>query len=197
MRTLPVSLFVCTAGALAATSPAPLTIDYPSPFTLCQRGDANSGRIPVRGRLGSSGEGVRLEARFQDSEWQQLQADVKRAHFSGSIQGAVGQGILAVRVVGRPETGVSVQPVSLGDLFVVTGQSNADGRGSVHASLSPDAPFLGVKYRAGAWSEGGDPSDNSGKHASPWPIVLNTLIAEQRVPIGFIQAYLQERRRST
>ena len=186
MNTFPVCMCVCTTCAVAATA-TPLVVESPSPYTLCQRKSPAGGEIPVRGRLTAAGDAAQVEARFGEGEWQALRVDVNEGRFSGTVQGATGQDSLEVRHVAQPDTVVSVQPVAIGDLFVVTGQSNADGRGSVHVTLNEENPCLGMKYRAGTWSRGDDPSDNAGKHASPWPIVLNQLIPEQRVPIGFIQ----------
>lgn len=187
MNTFPICLCFCTTGALAAAA-TPLIVESPSSYTLCQRESPHGGGIPVRGRLASPEGVAQVEARFGGGKWQALQVDAEKGRFSGTVQGVTGQGSLDVRVVAQPDTVVSVQPVAIGDLFVITGQSNADGRGSVHVTLNDSNPFVGVKYSAGAWSPGDDPSDKAGKHASPWPIVLNTLIPEQRVPIGFIQA---------
>lgn len=169
---------------MAASS---VVVEHPLPYALCQRKTPESGEIPVRGRCSATGNVPEVEARFRNGKWHALQTDAKTRRFTGAVRGPAGQGSLDVRIKGQPDTVVSVQSVGIGDLFVVTGQSNADGRGSVNTTLAPGNPFIGVKFRGGGWSPGSDPSDNAGKHASPWPIVLNTLIPEQNVPIGFIQ----------
>jgi len=165
-----------------------LTIDYPTPYVLFQRDSEAGGVLRVRGKGVDPAAPSPVEARFSGGPWKVLDANPKDGRFAGSIEGQTGQGRLEVRCSARPNNITEVEPIAVGDLFVVTGQSNADGRGTVHVKLSADNPYLGVKYRGGTWSRGDDPSDNAGKHGSPWPIVLDTLIPELNVPLGFIQA---------
>jgi len=173
------------ASALAADG-AQLTVLYPTPFTLCQRETPAEGSIRVRGRYPAGTKLDRVEARFCGREWRVLDPAPKDGRFAGSIREAVGQGTLEVRGVGGPKLAASVSFVGIGDLFIVAGQSNADGRGDAMTRLNPDNPFVGVKYLKDAWSRGDDPSSSSGKYGSPWPIVLNTLIPARKVPVGFI-----------
>jgi hypothetical protein len=51
--------------------------------------------------------------------------------------------------------------------LLITGQSNADGRGDARVALLGSNPFVGVKYRQGLWSRGDDPSANDGDYGSP------------------------------
>ena len=179
--------FLTTSLATATSEPV-VVVDYPQPYVLYQRHTADTGELRIRGQLPGITEPCRVEARFNGGPWQPLGAATEEGEFSGTIVGHTGQGRLEVRSASHPDAVTSVEPVSVGDLFLVTGQSNADGRGSVNVTLADTNPFVGVKYRGDTWSRGDDPSDNSGKHASPWPIVLDTLIPEQKIPIGFVQA---------
>jgi len=179
--------FVATSLA-AAASEATIVVDYPQPYVLYQRDAANTGEVRIRGRLSGITEPCRVEARFNGGPWQTLDATTEEGRFAGTIVGHTGQGKVEVRSASHPDAVALVEPVAVGDLFLVTGQSNADGRGSVNVTLADTNPFVGVKYQGDTWSRGDDPSDNSGKHASPWPIVLDTLIPEQKVPMGFVQA---------
>jgi hypothetical protein len=180
----------CLAAAtLAVSHAATLEVEYPPPFALIQRAATGTTAIPVRVRLaGDAPPPAAVEARWQEGPWQALEWDAPGRCFVGKVQATPGQAALAVRVPAAPAETVTVEPVLVGDLFVVTGQSNADGRGEEMVRLADGNPCLGAKYRAGQWSRGDDPSDDGGQCASPWPIVLNTLIPEQRVPMGFIQA---------
>jgi hypothetical protein len=165
-----------------------MKIDYPAPWVLCQRDRDDSGEIPIRGRFEGLEDAGRIEARFAGGEWTVVDATPQKGTFRGRLRVRVGEGRLEVRASAAPALSAAVEPVAVGDLFLITGQSNADGRGDAHITLRPDNPCLGAKYRGGAWSRGDDPSDHNGKHGSPWPIVLNALIPEQEIPIGFIQA---------
>ena len=179
--------FIATLMA-AATCDATIVVDYPQPYVLCQRDAADTGEVRIRGKLSGLGEPCRVEARFNGGPWQTVDAATEEGRFTGTIVGHTGQGKLEVRGASQPDSAAVVEPVAVGDLFLVTGQSNADGRGVVNVTLADSNPFVGVKYRGEMWSRGDDPSDDSGEHASPWPIMLDTLIPEQRIPMGFVQA---------
>lgn len=180
--------FVATWLTTAASG-ANIVIDYPQPFVLFQRNaTTDTGELRIRGRSFGITKASQVEARFNGGGWHPLDTVTKNGTFRGTIAGRTGQGKLEVRIASHPDSVALVEPVSVGDLFLVTGQSNADGRGGSNVSLTDTNPFMGVKYQGNQWSRGDDPSDDSGKHASPWPIVLNRLIPEQKVPMGFVQA---------
>lgn len=183
-----VSLIVLTCLAASLPARAELVVAYPVPYVLYQRTTPEAGPMRIRGAYRAAGTVGTIEARFQGGPWQPVDPKPLNGAFSGTITAPVGQGRLELRASGDPTLVAVVEPVSVGDLFLITGQSNADGRGDKHLVLDAANPFLGVKYRQNAWSRGDDPSANDGNHGSPWPIVLNDLIPEQKVPIGYIAA---------
>jgi len=179
------------AGMLALVVPAGaegLVVAYPHPYTLFQRDSSTEGVIRVCGAFPTTGRPEKIEARFRGGPWLTLDANPKDGAFVGSISAMVGEGALELRSVGGPVLTASVEPVAVGDLFLVAGQSNADGRGAAMVKLDPANPCLGYKFRRGVWSKGGDPSANDEDTASPWPLALNQLIPDQKVPMGFIAA---------
>ena len=178
------SLLALSAAVVYAEG---IVIAYPTPFTVVQRDAKDKGVIPLRGKITPPTAGATMQARFAGGPWVPAGAQDKDGAFQGSIPGATGQGALEIRQTDHPAVVTKVAPVAIGDVFVITGQSNADGRGGAMVQLKDDLPCLGAKYRAGAWSRGDDPSDNAGKHASPWPLVLNSLIPETKIPMAFIQ----------
>lgn len=167
-----------------------LKIIYPQPYTLFQRDSATKGTIRIRGAFPVGRRPAKLEARFADGTWQNLnlKPGADDSSFVGAIPATVGQGLLEVRSLGGSALTASVECVGVGDLFLITGQSNADGRGKEMVRLDPSNPYVGVKYRRNVWSQGDDPSANDTDTGSPWPIVLNSLIPDQKVPMGFIAA---------
>jgi len=169
-----------------------LKILYPQPYTLFQRDTARKGIVKIRGRYNSDKQPVRIEARLNGSKWQVVDLHPANNSFTGTMAASVGQGLLEVRAVGCSDLKSSVECVGVGDLFVITGQSNADGRGKEWVKLDSSNPYTGVKYLHNTWSKGEDPSSNDtsdpSESASPWPIALNHLIPDQKVPIGFITA---------
>jgi len=165
-----------------------LTLLRPVPSALFQRDRDDSGEVRLRGTYPAGTEPGKIEARFAGGEWQVVDAQPANGVFVGKLRVPVGQGALEARATANPNLKATVDPVAVGDLFVITGQSNADGRGTEHIKLSPNNPCLGVKYCNIAWSRGDDPSSLDEKYGSPWPMVLNALIPEQKIPVGFIQA---------
>jgi len=127
--------FVATSLA-AAASDATIVVDYPRPYVLYQRDAANTGEVRIRGQLLGVTEPCRVEARFNGSPWQTLDAATEEGRFAGTIVGHTGQGKVEVRSASHPDAVALVEPVAVGDLFLVTGQSNADGRGSVNVTLA-------------------------------------------------------------
>ncbi len=173
------------AAPLAA---ADLLVEYPTPFTLVQRDTDKTGVITVKGKIPGGQRAEKVEARFNGGEWQEVKTLAAGTAFAGGITGQTGQGALEVRTVGGAESQGRVETVGVGDLFLIAGQSNADGRGAAMVEMNPENPYIGVKYNQGKWSKGGDPSSNEGPTASPWPIVLNSLIPDHKIPVGYITA---------
>jgi len=168
-----------------------LNIAYPSPYTLVQRDSATEGTIRVRGSFPEARRPETMEACFGGGAWQTLAGRITTNAFEGVLKAPVGQGVLQVRGVGGNGGALTatVACVGVGDLFVIAGQSNADGRGDRLARLDPANPYVGVKFRKGVWSEGSDPATNDGEASgSPWPLVLNCVIPDQKVPVGYITA---------
>ena len=165
-----------------------MEILYPVRYVVFQRETPMDGTVRIRGHYPKTAKIERIEARFCEREWQVLDPKPKDGAFTGSLHEKVGQGKLEVRTKGDTELVAEVQCVGIGDVFVITGQSNADGRGDAHIILEQNNPFTGTKYRKNTWSRGDDPSANDGDHGSAWPMVLNELIPDQKIPIGYIQA---------
>lgn len=174
--------------ALSVATAGEMRIQFPQPYTLFQRDATGQGAVHIRGSFPADERPERVEARFGGRAWQMVDSKPGPDRFDGTIPAAVGQGLLEVRGAGGSHLAASVPCVGVGDLFLITGQSNADGRGVEMVALDPTNPYVGVKYSGNEWSEGCDPSSSDGKHSSPWPAVLNRLIPDQKVPIGFITA---------
>lgn len=99
------------------------------------------------------------------------------------------------------QRGDMVHHLGVGDLWVITGQSNSEGHGK---SPAPDAPELGVHmfHARGEWTLAthplGDSTESqylpnrlgSNPSHSPWLIFAKTLRAELGVPIGLVPAAL-------
>ncbi|MBT3344131.1 MAG: hypothetical protein HN712_01140 [Gemmatimonadetes bacterium] len=99
------------------------------------------------------------------------------------------------------QRGDMVHHIGVGDIWVITGQSNSEGHGK---SPVPDAPELGVHmfHARGQWALATHPLNDStdtrylpnrlgsNPSQSPWLVFAKTLRAELGVPIGLIPAAL-------
>jgi len=165
-----------------------LKVAYPQPYTLFQRDTATSGIVRIRGASPADKHPERIEARLGAGAWQVVDARPGRNTFAGPCRsrwdrapGSAGPG--GDRVGG--ECGMC----GGGRSFPDRRPSNADGRGEEWVKLDPANPYVGVKYLHNTWSQGDDPSandttptaTNNGSSGSPWPIVLNRLIPDQKV----------------
>ncbi|OGV71999.1 MAG: hypothetical protein A3K19_22105 [Lentisphaerae bacterium RIFOXYB12_FULL_65_16] len=184
-----ITVFAVGVGVMMTSASAnELKVIYPQPYTLFQRDTAENGVIGIRGTFPADKRPEKLEARFAGGAWQVVDAHPGTDAFAGTLPAPVGQGLLEVRGADGSGLAASVECVGVGDLFLITGQSNADGHGKEMVKLDPKNPFVGVKYSRDVWSEGSDPSSSTGEYGSPWPIALNRLIPDQKVPMGFIAA---------
>ncbi|MDD4870250.1 MAG: sialate O-acetylesterase [Kiritimatiellae bacterium] len=187
-KSLIILMFLFSQGDDITAKSDQIEILYPVQYVVFQRETPSDGIIRIRGRYPKDGKVEKIEARFCGREWKVLDPNPKDGTFAGSIHEKVGQGKLEVRTTGGAGLTAMVTCIGIGDLFVITGQSNADGRGDAHIAMEQQNPFIGTKYRKNIWSKGDDPSANDGDHGSPWPMVLNELIPDQKVPISYIQA---------
>lgn len=164
---------------------AVLTIDYPQKYAIFQRsGDA--GQILIEGHADESSGGI--EARFNQGSWTRIADGAKMGKFSGILAAEVGQGTLEVRLVKTPGVRAAIPLVSIGDVFVVAGQSNAAGWSShVYEPLDglPLAMSLYKRNVSSAWEPLRHPASASGL-GSPWPLTMSYLCQDHRVPIGLI-----------
>ena len=175
---------------VAKPSPRPegqpqLRIEYPQRHAIFQR-TRNTGEIIIEGVL--DGPPSPLEARFNNGPWTLIRADSQPGKFTAALTGEVGQGTLDVRLKQAPEVTASVPLVSIGDLFVVAGQSNAAGWAAQAYEPLDGLPFEMSLYKreaSVAWEKLRHPASASG-HGSPWPITMSYLCKDQRVPVGLI-----------
>ncbi len=192
----------------------------PQDWQIFQRGDDDTATIELAGRW-VTGEpyrkavvAVRL-ARESDGEavsrsLQWVRATTSRAGtWKVKLQGVPAGGLYRIETmlqlddgpVERGQRGDMVHHIGVGDVWVITGQSNAEGHGK---SPVPDAPELGVHmFRAnGEWALATHPLGDSTQTKyppnrlgsnpshSPWLVFGKTLRAELGLPIGLIPASL-------
>ena len=164
---------------------AQLQIEYPQKQSIFQR-TGNTGEIVIEGVF--TGPPGPIEARFNGSPWAQISEGTEPGKFTAVLKGEVGQGALEVRLKQSPEVMVSVPMVSIGDIFVVAGQSNAAGWANQAYEPLEGLPYDLSLYKRNvstAWEKLRHPATASG-NGSPWPITMSYLCRDHRVPIGLI-----------
>jgi hypothetical protein len=84
---------------------------------------------------------------------------------------------MKIRIAESPEVIKTISNVGVGDLYLLIGQSNQDGRGNNKNNAQVISGMIGVMYRNGTRQINNDPTgiQNLG---SPRPLVANSLITE-------------------
>ena len=178
---------------LVRSGPTPselmVTIQSPDEHQIIQRDEYNKAVFPVSGSTKYTvdlieGRYITLETGFE-SEWVSLAVPLS-SNFYGTIEVPTGWHRLELRFMneGTQVALHTVNPVGVGEVFIVAGQSNSANSG--------DAPLTPTDSRVSTWGPSGwrfgyDPqpaaTDNRG---SPWPVAGDLLASRYDVPIGFL-----------
>jgi hypothetical protein len=186
-------LIAATSCISARAQDAPgLTISSPLEYQVFQRSTRLHGAILVRGsalattRVEARVEGTSLEGPLP-GRWQRLMLDRTNKEFSGELPviagGFYSVEIKATKPIGPP-TLLTVRNVGVGEVFVISGQSNSTNYGEV-----PQKPQTGMvtSFNGTEWSLANDPQpgvqDNS-KKGSFIPSFGDALYRRYHVPIG-------------
>ena len=182
-----------TMTILVRSGPTPselmITLQSPDDHQIVQRDDNNKGVFPVSGSTEYAvdeieGRYITLETGFE-SEWVSVAVPLS-SNFYGTIEVPTGWHRLELRFMndGAQVALQSINPVGVGEVFIVAGQSNSANSG--------DAPLTPTDSRVSTWGPSGwrfgyDPqpaaTDNRG---SPWPVAGDLLASRYDVPIGFL-----------
>lgn len=156
------------------------SLQAPKAYQVCQVNGSGLTSIPIVGRVLGGG---RYDVRASWDGGQEFNiAPGVAGSFSGKlVNQPAGQGTLVMCT-----TNVEVANVLAGHVFIVAGQSNADGRGTNLRSYSHASLKAGM-YRNGAWSELADPTgEDPTPFGSVWPLVATDLLTTLGVPCGFV-----------
>lgn len=169
----------------------PTTVEWirlisPKSYQVLQRDTAGKADIFVKGVY--SGEPTAIEASFNGSVWQTITATPSGGKFSGALRNQnAGQGILEVRFRNNPATNWRQRYVGIGDVFLVAGQSNAEGRIRTPQFYSHPTLRAGVFDQTNTWREAYDPTDSTLQDQfSIWPLLATQIMRDQHVPVAFI-----------
>ncbi len=83
----------------------------------------------------------------------------------------------------------SVEPVGIGDIFLIAGQSYAANTGEEKFAIDdPEGRVVALDLRTNSWATANDPQPAGlgGNGGSLWPNAMNLLMPLARVPIGLV-----------
>lgn len=155
---------------------------------------------------GVTTETCKVEARWNGGSWATISASVNGS-WSGTIEDVPeGQGTVEVRFTatgtGEVQT-TTITPVGIGDVFIIGGQSNANGRSTYRYDYT-GLPFAGRFGNNNQWGQLAEPFDDpagqidivskdnleAGADNSIWGLVAAQLTAELGVPVAFVPSAL-------
>jgi len=136
-------LTLCLSNLAPGLAAAGLTLSSPLGHQVLQRHSMDRGTVPLEGTDGSNDDGtIHLETRFvadgRPGPWQRIDAPTVKGRFRCRIEMPAGGWFrLEVRRLGRGpgqahEVVVDearIEPVGMGEVFVVAGQSNSANHG--------------------------------------------------------------------
>jgi hypothetical protein len=162
-----------------------IRIASPAAYQTFQRDEQGRADISISGTL--SGESGSIAARFNGGSWTTI-GIAKDGKFSGVLKSQLaGQGSLEVRFANKPDVNFKQDHVGIGDVFLVAGQSNAEGRITSPQSYSHPNLRSSVYDEAIGWRDGYDPTDSTlSDQYSVWPLLATRIMAETNLPVAFI-----------
>jgi len=181
-------------NALSAAEPT-LTLKSPIAQSVLQRQSANIGRVEVSGEVHGMDQSYVapvVEIRIDGGAWQRLTLSAVERNrtattFTGAVELAKGMHTLEARAVrdGQPLANAPSVKFGIGEVFVVTGQSNSANHGAVKTKATSDHVFTLTPQ--GTWQPCADPQPGaSGGGGSILPALGDELQKRLGVPIGFI-----------
>jgi len=177
---------------LAALHAATLTLSAPLDHQVIQRKSRDLGTIRIVGQLVAGGsEKAAFEARVvvagREGVWQALRGAFRAGTLEAMMEGpAGGWHRLDVRVLegGAVIAQASVEHVGIGEIFVVTGQSNSANNGE--EKLTPQTGRVAA-FDGQRWQLANDPQPGAtGNRGSFMPPLGDALVRRLDVPVGFI-----------
>lgn len=181
--------FLLLTALSTVASAAELTLTSPLDHQVVQRQTKNSGRLSITGTMDTLELATcQFEARIRtNDEWTPLAVAVGELSFEAFADFPAGGWYrLEVRATrdGKTLAKTAVEHVGIGEVFVVTGQSNSGNYGEEKQSTETGRV---ASFDGQAWHLGNDPQPGaSGKGGSIMPLLGDALAKQFDVPIGFI-----------
>lgn len=132
-----------------------------------------------------------IEARYKGGAWTDIGATIDAGGtWSGTLTGQTdGQGTLEVRRTDTPADTKSVLYVGVGDVFLVAGQSNAQGHFDNYQTYTHATLKAGMFRKTSLVPDNlVDPTSSNADRGTVWPPLATHIMADQSVPVLFITA---------
>jgi hypothetical protein len=188
-----------TKSFTTGACPEQIDISTPSNYQLFQRNSSDMGTINISGTY--NGNPASIEASWNNSNYTVIDDSPSGGTFDGELEVESGQGTLSVRFSDQNNINSDVSYVGVGDIFVIAGQSNAQGRGFNNQAYSHATLKASLFGNDDNWKELVDPTDDSTNQVdavsadgssggSIWPLLATHIMSSQNVPVAFIPAAL-------
>jgi eukaryotic-like serine/threonine-protein kinase len=167
------------------------SMECPDGIVIQQNGA--SGSITLEGQAGLFAKAVEVAVVPRSADclrpesWHLLSDKLHHGHFEGTTRLQGGWNVVYLRTVGQGKRLANPIEIGVGEVFVVAGQSNAEG-GSETLFLSRSALVRCGQPKSGGeilWRSGDDPQV-AGGGGSVWPLVGENLSARLGLPVAFI-----------
>ncbi|MCU0660004.1 MAG: InlB B-repeat-containing protein [Candidatus Pacebacteria bacterium] len=164
------------------------TTSYPQ-YKVFQRDITNQHDFVLSGTY--TGICSAVEASFDGGAYTVIDAAPTGLAWSGILSNqGVGQGRLSVRCTNDITAEDGVDDIGIGDVYIVAGQSNAEGNALIaqqYTTVAPTATVFPTVYtESDVWKIGNDDTDPGGNAGSVWPIVGGYIVQNTNVPVLFI-----------
>ena len=177
--------------SIAHTATA-LTLTSPITRAIYQRNDQNTALIPIEGTYTETPLTIQVRATVKTGypgtpvDWQNI-SSVENGVFSGTLELQAG-GWYDIEVLATTdelsEIIVDVKRIGVGEVFIAAGQSNSANYGS--PAYTP-THLNSSAWTGTEWTTAADPLPIAGgTGGSPWSRLIDILIDEFDVPIGFV-----------
>jgi len=191
-----IKVYAQSNNAVSGAAKSTLTIDNPDAFQVIQRDKNNQADIFISGKY--TGSPTTIEASWDSQPYVVIDKTPTEGVFKGYLRKQnVGQGTLKVRFSNKTGVYDYKKYVGIGDIFVISGQSNASGRGDNNQKYYSDNIKASMFGNNNKWSELKDPTDNSTNQTEPvgvdagaggsvWPLFSTHFLKNKNIPIAFI-----------
>jgi hypothetical protein len=152
-------------------------------FDVFQRNLSNQSEITIKGQV--KGNISELQVKFSSQNWQNF--SINKTNFTKSFNFNVGQGSIILRNLNNFSQNYSVNNITIGDIYVIAGQSNHEGRALEPQYLNESNNFKTFVYKEDdSWSLANDKMDTGSGPGSPFPILANYLDQQFKIPVIYI-----------